>query len=85
MLNNLPQMHLKLLQINQFKTAEVAGDLIGNKIDNKITQVSRNSPLNNSERIESETDNIGLDIEMPKERYIYFEKRQKVIDDLGLI
>ena len=85
MLNNLPQMHLKLLQINQFKTAEVAGDLIGNKIDNKITQVSRNSTLNYSETIESESENIGLDIEMLKERHIYFEKRQKVIDDLGLI
>ena len=29
------------------KTAEATGDLIGNKIANKITKVSRSSPLNN--------------------------------------
>ena len=29
------------------KTAEAAGDLIGNKITNRITKVSRSSPQNN--------------------------------------
>ena len=45
MLNNLQQMHLKLLQ----ETAEATGDLIGNKIANGITKVSKNSQQNNSE------------------------------------
>ena len=36
MLNNLLQMHLKLLE-----TAEATGDLIGNKIVDKIKKVSR--------------------------------------------
>ena len=39
MLNNLLQIHLKLLQKEQFKKpAEVAGALIGNKNDDKITR-----------------------------------------------
>ena len=44
MINNLQQMHLKLLQKEQFeKTAEATGDLISNKIANKITRVSKHS------------------------------------------
>ena len=43
-------MHLKLIQNKQFKNsrAEATGDLIGNKIDNKITRASETSPKNNS-------------------------------------
>ena len=38
MLNNLPQIHLKLRQKEQFKkTADATGDLIGNKIANTFT------------------------------------------------
>ena len=51
------------------KTSEATGDLIGNKIVNEITKVSRNSLQNNSEAIESET-----------EIHIYSsKKRQKII------
>ena len=60
-------MHLKLLQGEQ-KTAEATGYLIGNKIANKITKVSRTLPQNNSETITNETENIGLDREIPKEK-----------------
>ena len=57
MLNNVPQEHLKLLHKEQFKKkAEAAGDLIGNKIAEKITNVSRSSPHNNSQTVESETE-----------------------------
>ena len=43
-------MHLKLLQKEQFKKkAEVTGDLIGNKIADKITRASKPSPQNNLE------------------------------------
>ena len=70
MLENLPQMHLKLLQKSNSKTAEVTGDLIGIKIvdvvaksyGDKITVVSRNSPHNTSE-----TEDIGFNAKMPKE------------------
>ena len=58
-LNNLPQMHLKLLQ------KETTGDLTSNKIPNKITNVSKSSPQNNSETITNEHDK-----EIANERYI---------------
>ena len=57
------------------KTAEATGDLIGNKIADKITNVSRNLPQNSSETVIWETENIGLNREIPKKRYISPEKR----------
>ena len=78
MLNNLPQIHLKLLQKKAIqKTAEATDDLI-NKITNKITKASRNSPQNTLEAVKSEA-------EIRKERYISPEKREKIIYDLRLI
>ena len=71
-------MHLKLLKKSYSKKAEATGDLIGSKIANKITKASRNLPQNTSETIESET-------EIPRERCISPEKRQKIIDDLRLV
>ena len=52
-------MHLKLLQ------KETTGDLTSNKIPNKITNVSKSSPQNNSETITNEHDK-----EIANERYI---------------
>ena len=46
-------------------TAEGTGDLIGNKIANRITKVSKNS-----ETVINEHDK-----EIPKERYIYLQKK----------
>ena len=60
------------------KTAEATLNLTGNKITNKITNVSRTSPQISSAKVENET-------EIPKERYVSPEKRQKIIDDLRLI
>ena len=54
--------------------------MIGNKIANRITKVSKNSQQNNSETVTNENDK-----EIPKERYISPEERQKIIDDLRLI
>ena len=51
------------------KTAEAAGDLIGNKIADKITSIGKPK--------EKETKEI-------KEFYIPPEKRQQIIDDLRL-
>ena len=58
----------------------VTGGLIGNKIANKITNVWRSSPQNNSVTITNKHDK-GI----PKERYVSPEERQKVIGDLRLI
>ena len=52
------------------KTAEAAGDLIGNKIADKITSVGKSK--------EKEK------INKPEEIYIPPEKRQQIIDDLRL-
>ena len=60
------------------KTAEAAGDLIGNKIADKITSASKKS--HNEEIQSSEVNN-----EIPKERYISPKERQKIIDELRLI
>ena len=80
MLNNLVQMCLKLLQKEQLKTTESTGDLIGNKIANKIAMVSKNSQQNNSETVTKKNDK-----EIPKERYISPEEKQKIIDNLRSI
>ena len=48
MLNNLLQMKTVSKRAIQ-KTAEATDDLIGNKIANSITKVSKTSPQNNSE------------------------------------
>ena len=62
------------------KTVEVTGDLIGNKIADRTTKVSRSSRQNNSEIITNEHDK-----EIPNGRYISPEERQKIIDDLRFI
>ena len=59
------------------KTAEATGDLIGNEISEKITKKLQQ---NNSETI-----TIEHDKEIPKERYISPEERQKTIDNLRLL
>ena len=59
------------------KTAEAADDLIGNKIADKTTEVSKNSQQNNSKKITNENNK-----EMPKEipnleKDIYLHKKDK--------
>ena len=51
-------------------TAEATGDLISNKISDKITSVSKNS---------------HSEIESTKKRYISLEERQQIIDELRLV
>ena len=81
--------HAKQSAIDAFKTAskkgiqkiaEATDDFIDNKIADKITKVSKDSQQNNSETVTNENDK-----EIPKERCIAPEKRQKIIDDLRLI
>ena len=47
------------------KKSEANGNLIGNKVANKVTKVSRGSPQNDSETVTSEHDK-----QIPEERYI---------------
>ena len=60
------------------KTAKATGDLIGNKIADKITSASKKSQ--NEEIQSSEANN-----EISKERYIPPKERPKIIDELRLI
>ena len=70
MLNNLQKMRLKLLQKESFKkTAGATGDLIGNKIADKITRSSKTSPQ----------DNLEMDEEILKEKNIFPELIQKLL------
>ena len=62
------------------KTVEPTDDLIGNKITEKITKVSKTLLQNNLEAVTNEHDKY-----IPKERYISPEERNKIIDDLRLI
>ena len=56
------------------KTAEATGDLIRNKITDKITSVAKSK----SKKKEDETNKI-------QEIYVPLEKRQQIIDDLRLL
>ena len=64
------------------KTAEAIEDLVGNKIADKITSVSKKSlkKPHDKELLSSEVNK-----EMPKERYISPKERQQIIDELRLI
>ena len=57
------------------KTEEATGDLIGNKIVDKITRASKTSPKNNFDKNKEA---------IVRERYISPTLRQKIIDDLRL-
>ena len=60
-------------------TAEAKGDLIGNKIADKITTISKKTvkelPINNED----------MEITTYKKRYISPEERQRIIDELRLV
>ena len=63
-------MRLKLLQKESFKkTAGATGDLIGNKIADRITRSSKTSPQ----------DNLEMDEEILKEKNIFPESIQKLL------
>ena len=73
MLNNLLQMHLKLLQKEQFKKHQKQLVI---SLEIKLLIKLQESPKNNSETNEEE---------ILRERYISPEQRQKIIYDLRLI
>ena len=60
------------------KIAEATGDLIGNKIAEKITSVSKKKPDNDHETED-------LEIATSKKRYISPEERKQIIKELRLV
>ena len=68
------------------KTAEATGDLIGNKIADKITSVLKKKKptkeLHNNDETKEEED---VEITTHKKRYISLEERQQIIDELRLV
>ena len=64
------------------KTAEPTGDLIGNKIADKITSVSKKKSAKELRNDETEED---VERVTPKKRYISPEERQQIIDELRLV
>ena len=63
------------------KKAEATGDLIGNKIADKITSVSKKS-AKASQNNETEED---VEIATLKKRYISPEERKQIIEELRLV
>ena len=69
------------------KTAEATGDLIDNKIADKITSISKSPKELHSKELHSKElhSKTGENkIEIPKERYIS-PKRKQIIDELRLV
>ena len=62
-------------------TAEATGDLIDNKIADKIMSVSAELCLMKKT---VENNNSNNKAELPKERYLSPEKRQQIVDELRL-
>ena len=63
------------------RKAEATSDLIGNKIADKITSVSKKS----SAKFRSQNDEANDESEASKERHISPENRKQVIDELRLV
>ena len=61
------------------KTAEATGDLVGNKIADKITSVSK-KPTKKLPAIDEDAE-----LSTHKKRYISPEERQQIIDELRLV
>ena len=59
------------------KTAEATGDLVGNKIADKISISKKKSDDNNNDD--------DVELTTPKKRYISPEERQQIIDELRLV
>ena len=59
------------------KTAEATGDLIGIKIADKITIVSKKLSNNNN--------NDDVELTSSKKRYVSPEERQRIINELRLV
>ena len=68
------------------KAAEATGDLIGNKIADKVTSVSKKKSTTklHSKELHNNNDE-DVEITTHKKKYISPEERQKIIDELRLV
>ena len=66
------------------KSAEAACDLIGNKIADKATNISKKSNDNNDDDDDDDYDG-GLQLTTHKKRYISPEERKQIIEELRLV
>ena len=82
-LNNPPQMHLKFLQKQQFtKTAKATGDLVINKIVDKITKVSRTLPIQLKVKLEVwHLIEKQLEKNQKKDRWNIKKKKKNLLDN----
>ena len=64
-------------------TAEATGDLIDNKIADKITSIPEKSVKKLHSNTDNETENAKLTTNT--KRYISTKERQKIIDELSLV
>ena len=64
------------------KTAEATGDLVRNKIANKITSVSKKKPAMELHSKELPNNDEDVEITAHKKRCISPEERQQIIDEL---
>ena len=62
------------------KAVEATDDLIGNKIADKITSVSKKFSTEHSKN-----DDANTEIEVPRKRYISPEEKRQIIDELRLL
>ena len=67
------------------KTAEGTGDLIGNKIADKITRASKKKSNNNDDNNNNNNNNEDVKLTTQKKRYISPEERQQIINELRLV
>ena len=65
------------------KTAETTGDLIGNKIADRITGVSKKKP--DKELYNNDDERENVEIATAKKRYISPEERKQIIEELRLV
>ena len=66
------------------KTAEATGDLVGNKIADKITIVSK-KPSNNDDDDDDDDDDENIKLTTYKKRYTSPGERQQIIKELRLV
>ena len=65
------------------KTSEATGDLIGNKIADKITRVSNKKSMKELSNNDETEENV--EITSHTKRHISPEERQQIIDELRLV
>ena len=64
------------------KTAGATGDMIGNKIADKITTVSQKKSTKELPNDETEED---VEIATPNKRYIFPKERKQIVEELRLV